>query len=104
MNITPSTSRYLCYAPSKMAVGGIKLMNAKGLRKGGKGISFVAQTRTKTNFPSSAQDKDRKCREMVDISMTDAIDDLKYANGVSMVSGQLDDIGLRAHSRLSMFR
>ena len=68
MNITPCASRYPCYAPSKMPVGGMELMNAKGLGKGGKGISFV--TRTKTNFPSSAQDKDRKCGEMADISMT----------------------------------
>ena len=41
---------------------------------------------------------------MVDISMTNAVDDLKYANGVSMVSGQLNDIAMRAHSRLSMSR
>ena len=43
INVTPqgrhvlsSGSRYSRYAPSKMAVGGIKPMNAKGLRKGGK--------------------------------------------------------------------
>jgi hypothetical protein len=108
-NVTPqgrhalsSGSRYPRYAPSKMAVGGIKLMNAKGLEKGRKSISFVTQTTT--NSSSSGHDRDRKCREMVDISMTDAVDDLKYANGVGMVSGQMDDIAMRAHERLSMFR
>ena len=35
MNITPCASRYPCYAPSMMAVGGMELMNAKGLGKGG---------------------------------------------------------------------
>jgi hypothetical protein len=111
-NVTPqgrhvlsSASRHpRSSAPFKMAVGGgIKLTNAnKGLEKGRrKSISFVTQTR------SCAHDRDRKCnREMVDdISMTDAVDDSKYANGVAaMVSGQLDDIALRAQERLSMFR
>ena len=113
-NVTPqgrhvlsSTGRYpRSSAHSKMAVGGgIKLMNAnKGLGKGRKSISFVTQTTTK--FSSCGHDRDRKCnREMVDISMTDAVDDSKYTNGVgAMGFGQLDDIALRAHERLSMFR
>ena len=112
-NVTPqgrhvlsSASRYPCSAaPSKIAVGGgIKLMNAKGPGKGKrKGISFVTQTTT--NSSSCTHDRDMKCnREIIDISMTDnAVDDLKYANGVGMVSG-LDDIALRARERLSMFR
>ena len=108
-NVTPqgrhvlsSGSKHPRYAPSKMAVGGIKLMNAKGLGKGRKSISFVTQTTTK--FSSSAHDRDRKCREVDGISITDAVDDLKSANDVGMVSGQMDDIALRAHERLSMFR
>jgi hypothetical protein len=75
-----------------MPVGGIKLTDAKGLRKGRNMMSFVTQTTT-----SCANGK------MVDISMTDdVVDDSKYANG--MVSGHLDDIALRARERLAMFR
>ena len=108
-NVTPqgrhalsSASRYPRSAPSKMAVGGgIKQTNAKGLGKGRKSISFVTQTTT--NFSSCAQDKDKKCnREMADISITDAVDDSKYVNGAGTT--HLDDIALRAHERLSMFR
>ena len=98
-NVTPrgrhalsSASRYPRSAPSKVPVG-IKLMNAKGLGKGRKSMSFVTQTTT-----SCAHS-----RKMVNISTTDdAVDDSKYANG--MVSGHLDDIALRARERLSMFK
>lgn len=98
-NVTPrgrhalsSASRYPRSAPSKMPVGGIKLMNDKGFGKGRKSMPFITQTKT-----SGAH------RKMVDISATDdTVDDSKYANGIE--SGHLDDIALRARERLSMFR
>src|SRR5271156_4063807 len=73
----------------------MKAMNAKARRS----IFFIDQTTTNP----SADGKDRRCRKMVDMSMTDTVDDATEINGVGMVSG-LDDIALRAHERLSMFR
>ena len=96
-NVTPrgrhalsSVKRYPPSAPSKMAAG--SGMNAKARRS----ILFIDQTTTNP----SAHGKDGRCRKMVDMSMTD---DATEMNGVGMVSG-LDDIALRAHERLSMFR
>ena len=40
-----------------------------------------------TKFSSSAHDRDRKCMEMADSPMIDAVDDFKYANGVGVVFG-----------------
>ena len=109
-NVTPQGRHVLSSAsryprPSApLSGGGMKLMNGnRGLGNGRrKSISLFNQTR------SCARDRDRKRnREMMvdDISMTDAVADSKYANGVgTMVSGQLDDIALRAQERLSMFR
>ena len=108
-NVTPqgrhtlsSASRYPRSAPSKMAAtGGMKAMNVKGLGKARRSILFVNQTTTN----SSTHGRDRRCREMVDNSITDVVDDsIDMPNGVGLVSGQLDDIALRAHERLSMFR
>ena len=90
-----SASRYPLSAPSKIVTaggsGGMKPINVKGLGKARRSILFVSQTTTN----ASEHDRDSKCREMVD--STDI-------HGVGMVSGQLDDIALRAHERLSMFR
>ena len=94
-NVTPrgrhalsSASRYPRSAPSKVPISGIKRMNDKGLGKGRKSMSFVTQTTT-----GCAN------REMVDISTADY-----DSNGHGVVSGQLDDIAMRARERLSMFR
>jgi len=110
-NVTPqgrhalsSVSRYPRSAPSKMATGGgggggsgMKPINTKGLGKARRSILFVDHT---TN--SSAHGRDKRC---VELMMTDdPIGDSTKVNGVGMVSGQLDDIALRAHERLSMFR
>ncbi|KAF8812160.1 hypothetical protein BYT27DRAFT_6428173 [Phlegmacium glaucopus] len=93
-NVTPqgrhaffSASKHPRSAPSRIVGGGMKPINAKGLGKARRSILFVNQT-TKP----SAHGRDGRCREIVD------------TNGEGIVSGQLDDIAMRAQERLSMFR
>ena len=70
----------------------------KGWENGGKASHSPLRQRQMFKF-CIAHDETGSV-QMVDISMTDALDDLKYANGMGMVSDQMDDIVLRAHAAL----
>jgi hypothetical protein len=72
----------------------------KGWEKGGKASHSPFRQRQMVQvLHMIAHDKTGSV-EMADISKTDAVDDLKYANGVGMVSDQMDDIALRVHAAL----
>lgn len=102
-NVTPqgrhtlfSASRHPLSAPSRIVGGG-------GSRSGMKPVSAKGLGNARGSiFNQETNGKDRRCREIIDMTMTD---DLTNANDVGgMVSGQLDDIAMRAQERLSMFR
>ena len=104
-NVTPqgrhSLSRPSHSVPSKMVTSGGNGMKSMG--KARRSILFVDQ---KTRKKPCAHGKGRKCTDMVEImdSMADSTSTNGVGVGAGVVSGRLDDIALRAHERLSMFR